>query len=157
MSRRPFRWKNEFFTLYLAGPFFTAHQKEVASTVGAVFASIRVFDPRKHPQLDTGATPQEVYNNNVEALDTCDLILACIDDFDPGTIWEMGYGHAMGTPIIAYSLVPGRGLNLMLRESVIGFLSGLEQLKQLATVLKHGRVEIIHWAKYYPTSVRSTT
>ena len=69
-----------------------------------------------------------------------DIILARIDDFDPGTIWEIGFAygrrlleaspglavvHFPHPRVYAYTTVPTRGLNLMLAQSVDGFLKGL--------------------------------
>ena len=56
-------------------------------------------------------------------------MLARIDDFDTGTIWEMGYAAALGKPVVAYTTYEsGRGLNLMLAKGCVGFVQGLNRL-----------------------------
>jgi hypothetical protein len=68
-----------------------------------------------------------------------DVMLAWIDDFDPGTVWEIGYfagyreGMVSGRMIIAFT-IHGYGLNLMLSQSVNGVVSGLDAVKALFSV-----------------------
>lgn len=58
------------------------------------------------------------------------MVIARIDDWDPGTVWEMGFAFSYGKPTIAWSLVPGRKLNLMLSESCEGFINGMGDMKR---------------------------
>ena len=119
--------------LYLAGPFFTPQQRHTAELVeqACAHANLDAFSPRLRcfcPPNATHAQRRMTFDMNVTAIEKCDLVLACIDDFDAGTMWEMGYAYALGKPIYAYSMVPGRGLNLMLAQSSAGFLNGMEQM-----------------------------
>lgn len=119
--------------VYLAGPFFTKEQKAVAELVEDLCnkGKLDYFSPRLRcfcpPDADI-TQRNMTFNMNCEAIEKCDLVLACIDDFDAGTMWEIGYAFAHKRPVIAYSMVPGRGLNLMLAQSCKGFLNGEEQL-----------------------------
>jgi len=56
-----------------------------------------------------------VYDENVIAMEECNIVVAYIDDFDPGTIWEMGFAQARGKHILTYSR-RGFDLNLMLSQ-----------------------------------------
>lgn len=119
--------------IYLAGPFFTEEQKKTMEIVEllAHMAELDYFSPRLRCLCPPEATPEQrayTFNMNVNAIDLCDLVLACIDDFDPGTMWELGYAFHAKRPVYAYSMVPGRGLNLMLAQSCKGFLNGAGQL-----------------------------
>jgi nucleoside 2-deoxyribosyltransferase len=58
-------------------------------------------------------------------------------------MWEVGYGYALGKPIVMYSTVPGRGLNLMLAQSVVGFVSGLDDVR---TFLRHEAMPGFDWS-----------
>jgi len=92
------------------------------------------FSPRLvEPQLTKDSTPQErqdVFERNLQELRSARLVFARIDDYDPGTIWEMAYAYAHHRFVVAWSLVPGRSLNLMLSESCRGFLNGWKQIGQ---------------------------
>lgn len=64
------------------------------------------------------------------------MMLACIDDFDAGTMWEMGYfymlAQASGPPknrILAFS-TQQHGLNIMLAQSCDGFLASLTDIER---------------------------
>lgn len=124
---------------YLAGPFFNPEQRLVmdkieryATELGLDFYSPRLsnYCPPDAPEETRKAT----FLNNVRNLGKgeSDFILARIDDFDPGTIWEIGcaFGSRDGVPVYAFTTVEGRGLNLMLAQSCMGFLQGLPSVYQ---------------------------
>jgi len=127
--------------VYLAGPFFTQEQAIVIRRIEAILADLKIecFSPsRDQPQFRHDAAPEEkcrlsreIYAGNLQAIRNGDLMLACIDDFDPGTIWEMGYARGLFAAyrIIAFT-TQHHGLNLMLAESCDGFLSGYGQIEQ---------------------------
>lgn len=139
--------------VYLAGPFFTPEQKVVAELVESLSATagLDYFSPRLRcmcpPNADTTQRSM-TFNMNCEAIEKCDLVLACIDDFDAGTMWEIGYAFAHKRPVIAYSMVPGRGLNLMLAQSCKGFINGEEQLSKFL-----GKTGLVEWEAVTPTHV----
>jgi len=91
------------------------------------------FSPRLEgeckPDADK-ATRSQIFQENLAAIRRCNLIFARIDDYDPGTIWEMGFGHCLKKDTVAWSLVEGRGLNLMLAEGCNGFVNGWKNIKQ---------------------------
>jgi nucleoside deoxyribosyltransferase len=91
------------------------------------------FSPRLESKLSANPTIKErqnIFQKNLIAMKTASLVFARIDDYDPGTIWEMGYAFANKVDVVAWSLVEGRGLNLMLTESCVGFLNGWGQVKE---------------------------
>lgn len=120
--------------IYLAGPFFTKEQIEVAGAVEAMAEKAHqdYFSPRLRcccPPDASIAQRKMSFNMNVSAIEQSDLVIARIDDFDPGTMWEIGYAYGCKRPVYAYTTVEGRGLNLMLAQSCSGFICGLDQLK----------------------------
>lgn len=137
--------------VYLAGPFFTPKQIEVANLVEELskVAKLDYFSPRTRcycPPDATMAQRKMTFDMNTSAIEQCDLVLACIDDYDAGTMWEMGYAHAIRKPVISYSMVPGRGLNLMLAQGSVGFVNGAEQLAEFL-----GTTGLVNWDKATPT------
>ena len=64
-------------------------------------------------------------------------MLAVIDDFDPGTMWEMGYGACFGIDIYTFS-DKGYGLNVMLAGCSKGHAKGMTQLREMLNAVKNG-------------------
>jgi len=121
--------------VYLAGPFFNDEQRGVCAAIEEICrANGRpMYAPRLAcllPQPSTVSQRFACFNGDVSMAEACDVVLARIDDFDAGTMWEVGFSYAMGKPVVAYSTVPGRGLNLMLAQSCVGFISGLEAVSE---------------------------
>jgi nucleoside 2-deoxyribosyltransferase len=127
--------------IYLASGWFTPTQKEVRDRV---CASMRewgrfVYSPEEESKdIWKGRKPGDcsreernaVFWSNLNTIVDVDAVVAVIDDFDPGVIFEVGYAFACDTPIIAYSDVKGRGLNLMISQSCVGFCNGIDNLKR---------------------------
>lgn len=124
--------------IYLAAPFFKDEQREVCDYIERFngMHDIIIYSPR----LDGGVLSPEspvdeisaTYRENCVQIENAQFVLAVVDDFDPGTIWEMGYAEARGKPILSYSDVPGRGINVMLAGcSDLGFVNGRHQLGNL--------------------------
>lgn len=121
--------------VYLAGPFFNEEQRIVAATIEqfAEAAGLDSFSPRLRCCCppDAPLTQRKIsFDMNTTAITNADLVLARIDDFDPGTMWEIGYAYHAGVPVYAYTTVAGRGLNLMLAQSCKGFLRGYEEIDE---------------------------
>lgn len=135
--------------IYLAGPFFTPEQIEVANHLEALAerSGVDYFSPRLRcccPPNASYAQRKMSFDMNVAAIETSDLVLARIDDFDAGTMWEMGYAFCCKRPVYAYTMVEGRGLNLMLAQSCKGFLRGMNQLEAFL-----GSTGMVNWEVPY--------
>ena len=99
---------------------------------------------------DSSEIREKTYNLNIKSINECNLVLAVIDDFDPGTIFEMGYASSdPSIDIISYSDVSGRGLNLMLQQASWGFANGEMQLREQLRRYKMGEspAEFLKWEK----------
>ena len=79
--------------IYLAGPLFTAPELRWNEDLAIELRSHghQVWLPQEHS--DTEMTALEIFNKDVEGLDWCEVIVACLDQPDPdsGTSWELGY------------------------------------------------------------------
>lgn len=122
--------------VYLASPWFNSKQKEVMDKVRNILIDMKfnIFAPFYDGVVltkdnDSPEMRQKVFDIDIGSIDNCKLVVAVIDDFDPGTIFEMGYACKGKVPIIAYSDVSGRGLNVMLQQACIGFANGKQQLR----------------------------
>lgn len=146
------------FRAYLASPWFTSQQMKVMNKVRNIileFEDVNLFSPyydgivldKKNDSLDMR---HKVFDIDIGTIVYSDLVVTIIDDFDPGSIFEMGAagiicwmydkgivdkvitgsGKVSGIPrIIAYSDVSGRGLNVMLQQSIWGFANGEKELR----------------------------
>jgi hypothetical protein len=86
-------------TIYLAGPFFnTAEQWLIDEARGALLdMGFSVFSPIH----DIGVGPPDtVAPADLFALESCKLVLAMLNGFDSGTLFEVGYARARGIPVV---------------------------------------------------------
>lgn len=139
---------------YLASPWFNSQQMKVMNKVRDIvlmYDDIQLFSPYYDgivldKKNDSPEMRQKVFDIDIGTIAYSDLVVTIIDDFDPGSIFEMGAAgiicwmydkgmieyniHIRNIPrIIAYSDVSGRGLNVMLQQSVWGFANGERELK----------------------------
>jgi nucleoside 2-deoxyribosyltransferase len=87
--------------VYLAGPFFTLAERWIVERVRAVLNGLgaRVFSPIH----DVGPGGIEVAEKDLKGLDDCDVVLALLDGFDPGTVYETGWAARENIPIVCFT------------------------------------------------------
>lgn len=87
--------------VYLAGPFFTLGERWIVERVRDVLHGLgaRVFSPIH----DVGPGDIEVAKKDLEGLDDCDVVLALLDGFDPGTVYETGWAARGTIPIVGFA------------------------------------------------------
>lgn len=120
--------------VYLAAPFFNDKQRELCDFIEAHNAVI--YSPRKDGGVlkpdSSNEERKEIFESNTNAIDSAAWVLAVIDDFDAGVLWEMGYAWGVKKDTLGYSDVEGRGLNVMLAGSCnLGFINGRQQLSAI--------------------------
>jgi nucleoside 2-deoxyribosyltransferase len=115
--------------VYIAGPFFNTEQRDVIEGIEEELRNrgIAFFSPRLCGVLgevapeDRAAKSKKFYDKNIEMLEHCDIMVAVVDDFDTGTMFEWGYFSCKKAKQINNKLVSlstqGHGLNLMLTHS----------------------------------------
>jgi nucleoside 2-deoxyribosyltransferase len=113
--------------VYLAGPFFGLGQ---AWLVDLVHRALRETGATPFsPFHDVGVGGPEVAKADLDGLDASTSVLALVDDFDAGTIFEIGYAVRCGKPVVAY-LDPRRNEHLTMLEG-----TGVEVTDDLATAV----------------------
>jgi nucleoside 2-deoxyribosyltransferase len=130
--------------VYLAAPFFTYNQIALVQGVEDMFATLKdyeLYSPRSEGIILKDMPPhrrkeftRKVFDRNIEKIEWCNIIVAIIDDRDPGTMFEMGYGHARNKRIVSYT-GQDYGLNVMLQECVVAHV---RRLPDLAYLFQHG-------------------
>ncbi len=123
--------------VYIAAPFFSKAQIETVERIEGFLEELKIsyFSPRKEALIIEGKESSEeerkkVFLSNIQGMLSCDSAIAAIDDFDRGVLWEMGFLFANGIPIIGYTEYKERGLNVMLQQSVVGFVHGISELQK---------------------------
>jgi len=123
------------YAIYLAGPWFSKEQENVEEEISNLAEELEV--PAFRPKAELNCPPdasvelrKRAFYGNTDGILQSRYVLARIDDYDPGTVWEMGFAYGHEIPVIAYS-VAGHGLNLMLAQSCVGFLNGFEDLRDV--------------------------
>lgn len=130
--------------MYLAAGFFNDEQRALCEFVESFESSLApIYSPRKDGGVLRPTSSQReismTFDNNKISIENARWVLAVIDDFDPGVMWEMGYAHAKGVSILGYSDVMGRGLNVMLAGACnLGFVNGRDSLQQIIVDWRSG-------------------
>lgn len=138
---------NKIKLVYIAGPFFNEKQNEVVENIKKICEglSLKYYSPKDELRYRKDDPPEKAarcYELNLIAMKKADIMVAIIDDFDPGTIFEMGYFAYKKKRILAYSDIPGRGLNLMLAQACIGFANGLRELTDKLVRISSGNYQV---------------
>ena len=105
------------FKVYLAGPeVFLPDAPSMGRKMKALCRSCNVLglypmDNEPNPAA-TEALATAIFRGNIAMMREADAILANLTPFrsvsaDPGTVFEVGFGYALGKPIYGYSHVPG--------------------------------------------------
>ena len=124
--------------IYLASGWFNPTQAEELTRLENIFDERNNFfelaSPRRIFVCPPNA-PQEVQNEtfygNLRHIQQSDFLLVNTRDKDIGTIWEAGYAHAYGKPIVYFcaGLPEGAKFNLMLAKSGIKVCTSFEELE----------------------------
>jgi pfkB family carbohydrate kinase/nucleoside 2-deoxyribosyltransferase-like protein len=87
-------------TVYLGGPFFSLGQSWLVDLVRGALHELGATP--FSPQHDVGRGGAEVAKPDLDGLIGSASMLALLDEFDPGTLFEVGYAVRAGIPVIGY-------------------------------------------------------
>ena len=97
--------------IYLAGPdVFAPNQQEHGESLKTITKSFSFTPlyPLDNEILESDNLSKDIFCSNVEMIKQADIIVANLNAFrgsepDSGTVWEIGYAHALGKRIIGYT------------------------------------------------------
>jgi nucleoside 2-deoxyribosyltransferase len=101
----------------------------------------RYFSPKDEAVCEADAAldrQKAIFDGNVNAIRDCDWILCNTRNKDMGSIFEAGFAHSLGRPIVYFSagLPPGAQFNLMLAQSGIAVCTSIDDLNAYLTRCK---------------------
>lgn len=121
--------------IYIASPFFNKEQlhfvRRIEDTLDAFERDF--FSPRMEGVIKDMTADEkklrmrEIFDSNIQHILDSDIVVAVIDDRDPGTMFEIGYANALGIPIITLTQHDYQ-VNVMIKECTKGHLKGLMNL-----------------------------
>jgi len=119
--------------VYIAAAFFTPEQLSVVMSIESALEvnGIEYFSPRSEGTLkdmsieERKAMMSGIFRFNVAHMDWCTHCIAVIDDYDTGTVWEMGYLYATKKVIVTMTS-HYHGINVMLNESIFAHTDSVE-------------------------------
>lgn len=128
------------YDIYLAGPFFNDAQKAKMDKVKAMLEAIGyvVADPRDLGPVIVDAPVSEktpnffrnIFMGNIEGMDRSIFCLACLDEKDVGTAFELGYFYNSDKAILSFAFAGGK-TNVMLGQAVDFHSNTFEELEQV--------------------------
>lgn len=110
--------------VYIAAPFFNPAQLAIVEAVELTLdhRGIEYFSPRSAGVLkdmskdEQHQTKSDIFNGNIEAMDDCTHMIACVTHRDTGTSFEIGYYFAKDKPVVLYTY-DLENINVMLAEA----------------------------------------
>lgn len=102
--------------VYIAAPFFNPAQLETVKRLERIFerSDTPYFSPRAGGILQDmdkekqHQTFEQIYKSNVDAMESCSHMIACIDNRDTGTIFEIGYFAKSEKPFVLFVSDPSK-------------------------------------------------
>ena len=131
--------------VYVAGPLFDEGERWWITEVDRVVADAGydTFLPHRDNPPKTADNVREIFDNNVAAIDRCDLVVASLNGIttDDGTAWEVGYAAAKDLRIIGLHTDWRRRfddevVNLMLECSTERIVRSLDDLAATLAVTR---------------------
>ena len=139
--------------IYIASPFFNEEQLQVVENIEYALASAgyEFFSPRKEAVTLKDLSPEErerlakeVYESNIKGMNGSNIMIAVIDDFDPGTMFEIGYfakDMELYNKYIVTLSTKGYGANVMISQCSDGHANSIDDAVKIISNIQSGKYE----------------
>lgn len=128
---------------YVAGPFFNEAQTASMERLEAVLEAHgkTMFKPRFAADL-AKVGPKVVFEEDVAGIRDAGAVIANLIDDDPGTMFEIGYAHALGKSVYCFleGLDADGHVNLMIAQSVDAVFAGVDDLTHWLETGEHTEI-----------------
>lgn len=90
-------------SVYLAGPLFTEGEMKQRREETIVLRGLgyQVYSPLEQND-DIGFDIDELYRRDIKAMNEADIAILCLDNYDSGTMAELGWFVAKDKPVFSY-------------------------------------------------------
>ncbi|NMM99508.1 nucleoside deoxyribosyltransferase [Bifidobacterium sp. DSM 109958] len=136
------------YDFYVAGPFFDRDETASMERLEAVLDAhgLTTFKPRFASEIEE-VGPKGCFDDDVAAIRRSKAVIANLMDDDPGTMFEIGFAHALGLPVYAYreGLAPTDRVNLMIGQAVRAVFAGPDDLARWLETGEHRDVDYIQF------------
>ena len=125
---------------YIASGWFSPEWLEELENIKTTLDRLNLdyFSPKDENLCDEDSDvgfQDQVFNGNIRGMEECDWMICNTRNKDMGSIFEAGYFHKLGKPIVYFcaGLPAGAQFNLMLAASGIAVCTSLENLEAYLT------------------------
>ncbi|QND63675.1 nucleoside 2-deoxyribosyltransferase [Mesorhizobium loti] len=92
--------------IYIAAPFFTLPQRWLVEEIRRCIHMLGANSFSPIHDVGSHGTPAFIASEDLGGLKDCTAVLAVVDGEDAGTLFEVGYAHRLGIPVIALAESP---------------------------------------------------
>jgi len=121
---------------YIASGWFSPEWLKELESIKTILddLDLKYFSPKDENLCkpdDDENTQDQIFNGNIRGMEECDWMICNTRNKDMGSIFEAGYFHKLGKPIVYFcaGLPPGAQFNLMLAASGLAVCTSLGQLE----------------------------
>ena len=121
---------------YIASGWFSPEWLEELENIKSVLdkCELDYFSPKDENLAkpdDTVSVQDSIFNGNIKGMEECDWMICNTRNKDMGSIFEAGYFHKLGKPIVYFcaGLPAGAQFNLMLAASGLAVCTSFDQLE----------------------------
>lgn len=136
------------YDIYVAGPFFDPEQTSSMERLEKVLEEHgkKLFKPRFVSQIEE-VGPEGCFADDIKGINSSKAVIANLMDEDAGTMFEIGYAHALGMPVYGYfdGLTPMDRVNLMVAQAVEMVFAGPEDVAKYLETGEHTEVDYIQF------------
>lgn len=138
--------------IYIAGPFFNEEQlnfiKDIEDKLD--YLGVEYFSPRKFGIIkdmdedEKKRRMRQIYLKNVDEMESSTVLLAFVDGYDAGTMFEVGYFTSLRDSEFQSCIFDrytftitkeNKKVNVMLKESVNGHLTSVDQIESIIQIV----------------------
>ena len=132
------------YKTYFASGWFTKNQLETYGVVKKILdrhLEFTVFYPKEksveqQKSLHDELTRQEVFQQNLDGIIHCDLIVCSTEDKDTGSVFEAGYAHCLSKKILFVNFHLKGHFNLMLQQASIAIAKNKKDFELALIIIK---------------------
>jgi nucleoside 2-deoxyribosyltransferase len=90
--------------LFVSSPLSTLAEQNLNATLAAIVREVGYdcYLPQEHLPPGGGASPRDIFQHNITAVQASDVVLGVLDKPGSGVIFELAYAFALGKPIIVF-------------------------------------------------------